>query len=628
MKRPTHEDADLEPAGASQRPRRRRLSLAAALLLGFGGLMLIALGSVSWVTLKLATDNTKELVLARTEQSLEDLEWRIRRHLKPAENIVDFTAAQVARGSLNLEDETATEDFLRGVFAGAPQIRGAALLLGSGRTLAIANYSDRLEVLGGGWQEQTESAAALGAGRLPESSSRYLVTWVKALRQPHVVVQAPLRGDGETLGVVVAVVSISALSEFVSELSDDPEVGIFVLHGRDSVLAHPSLAGGVRGVSESKPLPKLGEVQDAVLADIWLPDGYEMNWLLAGSDLDGREVETSQGERIFVYREFQGPTQTPWIVGVHLPASDARVPFRRLIDAAFVSLGILIAAMGLAIVFGRAVSRPVQRIARAARAIGRLDLAAAPLLPGSPFKELDQAANAYNAMLGGLRLFETYVPRSLVMRLMLSGEAATRSEERPVTVLFTDIVGFTTVCEKLDATQVADFLNRHFGLLAGCIEAEGGTVDKYIGDSVMAFWGAPDDQPDQAERACRAAVAIAQAVYLENKQRGRAGRPRVRLRIGIQSGSVLVGNIGAPGRINYTLVGDAVNVAQRLESLGHELGEERQDCKILISGSTAAQLGSEFQLSDLGQHTIRGRAGQLDILQLLEYEPGEDQAAR
>ena len=97
-------------------------------------------------------------------------------------------------------------------------------------------------------------------------------------------------------------------------------------------------------------------------------------------------------------------------------------------------------------------------------------------------------------------------------RAALAPQPATRkngrSEERPVTVLFTDIVGFTTVCEKLDATQVADFLNRHFGLLAGCIEAEGGTVDKYIGDSVMAFWGAPDDQPDQAERACREVLAL------------------------------------------------------------------------------------------------------------------------
>jgi class 3 adenylate cyclase len=119
----------------------------------------------------------------------------------------------------------------------------------------------------------------------------------------------------------------------------------------------------------------------------------------------------------------------------------------------------------------------------------------------------------------------------------------------------------------MPAAEIADFLNHHFALVAKCVEAEGGTVDKYIGDSVMAFWGAPEPQPDHTERACRAAIGVSIALKSDNMARKREGKPPVRVRIGVHTGEVVVGNIGAPGRINYTIVGDTVNAASRLEQL-------------------------------------------------------------
>src|SRR3546814_3042441 len=98
------------------------------------------------------------------------------------------------------------------------------------------------------------------------------------------------------------------------------------------------------------------------------------------------------------------------------------------------------------------------------------------------------------------------------MRLIRLGEGGVESEERPVTVMFTDIVGFTAASQRLTPRDTADFLNHHFDLVAAAIDASGGTLDKYMGDAVMAFWGAPDDQPDHAERACRAALEIMRAV--------------------------------------------------------------------------------------------------------------------
>jgi class 3 adenylate cyclase len=168
-------------------------------------------------------------------------------------------------------------------------------------------------------------------------------------------------------------------------------------------------------------------------------------------------------------------------------------------------------------------------------------------------------------------------------------------------------VGFTSIGEKLSAQQLAEFLNRHFAMLAACIEAEGGTIDKYIGDSVMAFWGAPEIQPDHALRACRAVRAMAEVLGADNRRRQAKGLHPVRLRVGIHTGPAIAGNIGAPGRINYTLIGDTVNVSQRLEQLGKRFDTGEGDLIALISARTAAELPPELAAQPLGAHELRGR---------------------
>ena len=220
-------------------------------------------------------------------------------------------------------------------------------------------------------------------------------------------------------------------------------------------------------------------------------------------------------------------------------------------------------------------------------------------------------------MLAGLRWFETYVPRSLVRRLMASGTGGhLASSERELTILFTDIVGFTTLSEAMPATETAALLNDHFALLGACVEAEGGTIDKFIGDALMAFWGAPDEQADSAVRACRAAQAMVEAVAVDNGRRRGAGLQPLRLRVGIHTGPVVVGNIGAPGRMNYTIVGDTVNAAQRMETLAKEL-DEGDDVTVLVSGSTVAALaGSALQAERVGEFEVKGKRALLEVFRL------------
>jgi adenylate cyclase len=262
------------------------------------------------------------------------------------------------------------------------------------------------------------------------------------------------------------------------------------------------------------------------------------------------------------------------------------------------------------------ISRPIRRAATGAAAIGTLDFDKVEPLPQSIFREISDLARSFNSMLDGLKAFGRYVPRTLVLRLIQEGRVGTRTEERKLAVMFTDIAGFTTACEDKSAVEVAEFINHHLALVSGCIEHESGTIDKYIGDAVMAFWGAPNRVENPAECACRAAIAIWRALSVDNAQRVDQGLKPIQVRIGIHFGPVVVGDIGAPNRINYTIVGDTVNAAQRLESLG-KVVDPKAEVIVLISRQVMTALPNGFNLIDRGTHLVKGKHDAIEVFQLV-----------
>ena len=204
-----------------------------------------------------------------------------------------------------------------------------------------------------------------------------------------------------------------------------------------------------------------------------------------------------------------------------------------------------------------------------------MEIAEPPILPRSVFRELDEAAAVFNDLRDTLKWFAIYVPKKLVARLMVQGEnARVESEERCVTVLCTDISGFTELSEQLSASETARLLNEHFSLLATCVDSSGGIIDKFIGDSLMAFWGPPLGGEDHAERACRAAIGMRDTMRHFNERRRLLGEAPTRIRIGVHTGPAIVGNIGAPGRTNFTVVGDTANLAHRLEQMAKSVTVE------------------------------------------------------
>ena len=458
--------------------------------------------------------------------------------------------------------------------------------------------------------------AAIETGRNSPEAVWGEPVWRERYSTSMLTLAQPVYRGGVYLGLFVAAISIHefsrSLEEFVSRFVGH---NVFVLYGRDHVLAHPYLIDDYTEISAETPLPLLERFGDPVLASIWDPSRKPLQIELPAG-VEGHVVEALGAQYVFIYRELPGYGGKPWLIGGYFDTRHGGGERQRLIWSLWVGLGAVALSCLAALLLARGIARPITRLARAASRISYLDISKVEMLRGSAFRELNDQAAAFNAMLRGLRWFEVYVPRALVERLMGLGTAGTlASVEREVTVMFTDIAGFTAFSEGRPAAEVAQFLNRHFAMVSESIEATGGTVDKFIGDGVMAFWGAPEAQPDHAERAARAALAIAQALRIDNEARRAAGEVPVRLRLGLHTGPVTVGNIGAPGRMNYTIIGDTVNAAQRVEALGKDLAP---DAEIVahVSAETAARLGPDFTPAPAGAHTLRGRREAIEVFRL------------
>lgn len=588
---------------------RAGLPIAAGLAGGIGLLVLVAIAVVFAAGYRVARVNTAELIHDKAELVIESIIERSRAHLDPAQAQVEHVAKMIEAGHIEPADRDRLGRLLLASLAAVPQVTSIGFIDPELWIVRAFRYRDGGTVRVDDWSGDPQIVQALELSKRATSAYWGELFVAEYPGRTLLTVWMPVRRDGDFLGGLVAVVSIVDLSRFLATVGGGHAGNPFILYDRQFVLAHPAFAAGLpRGLTDQHPLPHLSQTHDRVLGEIWNPArelALEPPFL---NQVPARAIEVDGRQYLFLYRRLDGYGQAPWLVGTYMGLAEAGLQVARLKVVAQVAAGIFVIALVLALLLARGLSRPIRRLSYAASRIRDLDLDAVPPLSRGLFRELNDAAGAFNTMVDGLRWFETYLPRSLVLRLMRrGGPRAIASEERELTVMFTDIVGYTALAEDLAPTELAAFLNHHFTLIGGCIEAEGGTLDKYIGDAVMAFWGAPESMPDHAQRACRAARAIAKAFAADSARREGSGQPPVRLRVGVHMGPVLVGNIGATGRINYTIIGDTVNTAQRLEELGKGMDDAGRGVLVLVSGEIAARLGGDFALTPVGSHVLRGR---------------------
>jgi adenylate cyclase len=182
---------------------------------------------------------------------------------------------------------------------------------------------------------------------------------------------------------------------------------------------------------------------------------------------------------------------------------------------------------------------------------------------------------------------------------------------REVSMMFCDVRGFTTLSESMEPEAVMEVLDLYLGRMTEVIMSNGGTLSKYLGDGIMAFWGAPLETPDHAAQAARAAIEMIGAQEEVKLQLVAAGRPAFDIGIGVHTGPAIVGTVGSEDRIEYTALGDTVNVASRVESLTKDF-----KVRIVVTAETARQAGTGFSFRPLGSVQVKGRSGGVEVLEL------------
>ncbi len=590
---------------------RKGLPVVAYLVFGVSALVILAVGGVLLVTLSIATRNTFELLEDKGRLLITGITRELRLFLEPAGAEVDALARLVETGRLDPADPDQLFRALEAGLAASPQVRAMVYFDPLGWLMAARQELPVPAPEIADWRHEPAGRKAIEQALARHERALHwgAPVYVKNEGMTLVNLQRTLVVDGQVRGVLVSTITMPTLSEFITSIETELGQNAFVLYDRDYVLAHTTLALHFPDLGPERPLPRVTEIGDPVLFGIW-GEGWQDRRLRGG--VPGHWNRLGDTRYLFLYESLAPPFDPRWLVGSYFSIEALDIQLKRLLLALGLGLLGLVAAALVAVWLGRRVSRPIVQLAETANAIRTLDLDDLAPLRRSRLREIDQAAIAFNAMVRALRVFAAYLPKPLVQSLISRGiTASLASQQREVTVLFTDVVDFTARTAGRSAEETADFLNHHLRLVTGCVEAEAGMVDKFIGDAVMALWNAIEDQADHAARAVRAALAIAAAIREDNRGRDQP----VRVRIGLHSGPVVVGNIGTATRMNYTVVGDTVNVAQRLEVMAKEVlpGAE---VAILLSAATARDLPADPRLTSLGRHQLRGREAPTEIFTL------------
>ncbi len=412
---------------------------------------------------------------------------------------------------------------------------------------------------------------------------------------------------GPTGGVIAADISLAQLSNILTYLKFDDEDQIFLFDEDRMLLASPDVevaqesGGAMNKVSVADlPHPIVGvmldrfEASGSYASEIVKSGATEFlaSVIRLGEEIEGRPK---------TYLAFATPAAT--FTGRFVDISR---------QTALVSLLILLAATPIIVLIARRLARPLSALERITDAIARLDMSQ-PLSNRTMIREIDHLGRSIGKMRNALGQITKFVPKALLHELVSSGtNMAVGGERRELSFMFTDVLDFTPMAESMPAEDLMVQMSEYFDALVGEILHHRGTVDKYVGDAIFAFWNAPTLQTDHAILACRAALACQAASNTLNARLRSQGRPVWYTRFGVHLGEAVVGNVGSTDRLDYTAIGSAVNMGARLEGLN-----KFYKTQILVSGAVLAAVGEHFLFRPIDRVLAKGTATPTAIYELL-----------
>ncbi|MBR0824538.1 adenylate/guanylate cyclase domain-containing protein [Bradyrhizobium manausense] len=382
---------------------------------------------------------------------------------------------------------------------------------------------------------------------------------------------------------------------------------VFLFNDAGQIVAHPNMSILMEQASESRHegLPKLDAVKLTGLPAAirsWRQDRESHKFF---SDAAGMSYVAA-----FHTIETAGSANIRLAVVARLDEFfSSIIAERRALFA--VALGFVLASLPLAFWMGSLMARSLRALASQTDEIQKFQIIERPRLR-SIIQEIDELGRSVFTMRTVIRNFSSFIPKQIVRQLIESGTSLELGgTRREITVLFTDVADFTAKTEKADPSQVMIYTSRYFAALSEEIMSRHGTVDKFIGDAVMAFWNAPADDPNHVANACAAVLACLQRNEQLNGHFEEEGWPPYKTRFGLHTGDAVVGNIGSVDRMNFTALGATINLTARLEGLNKDYGT-----RVLVSSAVRARAEQEFLFRSVDCIRPKGFAEPVTISEL------------
>ena len=582
-----------------------------------GLIVLISVGTVLALTTISARLDLIEGLADESDLALGAISARVDDHLSVVNGQSVYLSNLIAGNDTLAGDNARLAIALEAALAGTEQVTAIAFMRPDTSSIRVERPDGGVYVNDLSGRDEVVAAMREAEARGPDGEP---MGWSDPLFSPNVgrtiIVRREAVWQGDRfLGILFAGVDLFALSSYAKQLSTGLGQTVFVLHGRENIIAHPKLTEGTFEASLEQPMATIHSIGDDRFSQIWRPDTSPVISQASMNIGQGHYFYEDGEWQVFIFVETSAYGETPWLIGFHYDSSIEGTEVRQFWWVLGIAIGMLFLFIGVGGLLGRRMARPFRHLTDNAIAIQRMDLDAYKPLTGSRIVELDSAAKAFDAMFAGLRIFERYVPKRLVEMIVREGRERIDADQRQLTLLFIDIVGFSPMAENMTPQATAALLNNHFARIGACVDDEDGTIDKYIGDGLLAFWSAPEQQVDHADRACRAALAIGRALSANNQERRDCGEPPIQVRIGIHTGDAIVGDLGAESRINYTAIGDTVNVASRVEAAGRQ--HMQGDVTILVTEDTLAATSQAYVTEPLGPTTLRGRNQSIVLFRLI-----------
>ncbi len=432
---------------------------------------------------------------------------------------------------------------------------------------------------------------------------------------PVISVRIPIFRGVEFLGCASANITMDVLSRFLDKHRASAGSTTFIAdRNNGKIIAFPDKQRAVRIDNGALRIATLADIDDPVVREA------HRQHVRAGTDRFEFRSPANGDDFVAAFANFPGGFGQPWQVITLTPIDDF---VGTLKSANRLMMGVIFALTMIELFFiyfaSTRLSRPVENVSRQLQDIESLNFDA-PARPPSHIEEIAKLESAASLLRTSLKSFSSFVPLDVVRQLIKSGIPLTPGvEPRFLTVFFSDLENFSSHAETLAPDDLLVQISTYLEQVSSAIAAEGGTVDKFIGDGVMAFWNAPVERPDHVLRGCTAALRAARRMERINDVWQAEGRPRIRLRVGLNCANVLVGNVGSATRLNYTALGDGVNVASRLEGINKLFGTT-----ICISDSTYDQAKADIIARPMKRVQVKGRKTKFMIYELLALRASDD----